>query len=459
MTDMTKGRPLSLIFRFSLPLMLSGLLQQFYMIVDSIIVGRGVGIHALASLGAADWINCFFLWGIQGLTQGFSIPVALAVGAAERHALRRTVAMIVYICVISAVILTAVSLLSITPLLHLLRTELAIMGGAQLYLCVLFSGTAVVLAYNMSAAILRCMGDSKSPLFAMVIAAFFNIGLDLLFVMVFRWGIFGAALATVISQGISFLFCLWRLRSMEDLWLQPEDRRADWETIRHLCRLGLPVGLQNAVIAIGGMVVQFVLNGFGFLFVAGFTATNKLLGMLESTAIAFGYAMTTYMGQNRGARKVKRIDAGIHSVLLLSVLFAVLLSAASLLWGRNVLSLFVSSEDADAGKVIGIAYQYLTLMAAMLWSLYLLHAYRSSLQGLGNTTVPMMSGVMEFVMRVSVALILPQLIGQTGIFFAEVSAWAGAALLLIVFYYAKIRKIKQDIFDETMKEGDLQQNV
>lgn len=219
----------------------------------------------------------------------------------------------------------------------------------------------------------------------------------------------------------------------------------DWTLLGRLIRMGVPVGLQNAVIAVGGMVVQFVLNGFGYLFVAGFTATNKLLGMLESTAIAFGYAMTTYMGQNRGARNVGRIDAGIHSVLLLSAVFSVLLSAVSLLGGRNILSLFVSSEETDASQVISIAYQYLTVMAYMLWSLYLLHAYRSSLQGLGNTTVPFLSGVMEFVMRVSVALIAPHLLGQQGIFLAEVSAWLGAALLMIVYYYARICSIKREI--------------
>lgn len=445
MTDMTKGNPLSLIFRFSLPLMIGGLLQQFYMIVDSIIVGRGVGIQALASLGASDWINWFFLWGIQGFTQGFSIPIALAVGAGDDKALRKTTAMIVRLCAALAVMLTAASLLSIMPLLHLLRTEQAIMGGAQQYLSVLFAGTIAVLAYNMSAAILRCMGDSKSPLVAMLIAACVNIGLDLLFVMVFQWGIFGAAFATVISQGISFLYCLHRLRAIGSLRMQPEDWKMDWALFGRLLRMGVPVGLQNAVIAVGGMVVQFVLNGFGYLFVAGFTATNKLLGMLESTAIAFGYAMTTYMGQNRGARNIKRIDTGIHSVLLLSAVFSILLSVVSLLWGRNILSLFISSEEADASQVISIAYQYLTLMAYMLWSLYLLHAYRSSLQGLGNTTVPFLSGVMEFAMRVSVALIVPQLIGQQGIFFAEVSAWFGAALLMVVYYYARIRSIKREI--------------
>lgn len=319
------------------------------------------------------------------------------------------------------------------------------MGGAQLYLCVLFAGTGAVLAYNMSAAILRCMGDSKSPLIAMLIAACVNIGLDLLFVMVFHWGIFGAAFATVLSQGLSFLYCLHRLRGIDALRMQPEDWKMDWTLLGRLIRMGVPVGLQNAVIAVGGMVVQFVLNGFGYLFVAGFTATNKLLGMLESTAIAFGYAMTTYMGQNRGARNVGRIDAGIHSVLLLSAVFSVLLSAVSLLGGRNILSLFVSSEETDASQVISIAYQYLTVMAYMLWSLYLLHAYRSSLQGLGNTTVPFLSGVMEFVMRVSVALIAPHLLGQQGIFLAEVSAWLGAALLMIVYYYARIRSIKREI--------------
>lgn len=454
MTDMTKGKPLPLIFRFSLPLMASGLLQQFYTITDTIIVGRGVGIQALAALGASDWINWFFLWGVQGLTQGFSIPIALAVGAADRKSLRHTAAMIVRLCTVLGVVLTVVGLICITPLLRLLRTEPAIMSGAQLYLRVLFAGMIVVLAYNMAAAILRCMGDSKSPLVAILIAACVNIGLDLLFIMVFHWGIFGAAFATVIAQGISFLFCLWRLHHVPDLKLEADDWKTDWPLLCQLSKLGFPVSLQNAVIAIGGMVVQFVLNGYGFLFVAGFTATNKLLGILESTAIAFGYAMTTYMGQNRGARNTKRIDAGMRSILLLSAVFSVLLGAASMIWGHEALALFVSAEEANAAQVVDIAFHYLSLMSVMLWSLYLLYAFRASLQGLGNTTIPMLSGVMEFVMRVLVALILPRLIGQEGIFFSEVSAWAGAALLLVVYYFSHIHKIKQHILLDPVVKND-----
>lgn len=444
-TDMTQGKPLHLIFRFSLPLIFGGLFQQFYMIVDSIIVGRGVGIQALASLGAADWINWLFLWGIHGFTQGFSVIVAYEFGAANLKALRKATAMIIKLCWIFGIVLTAVGLLLIDPLLRLLQTESAIFPGSQLYLQVLFAGTLVVIAYNMSAAILRCLGDSKTPLLAMAIAAAANIALDLLFVMVFHWGIFGAAFATVLAQAVSFFYCFLKMRKLEAIKLSAGDWVNDKAMMVRLCKMGAPVALQNAVISIGGMAVQYVLNGFGFLFVAGFTATNKLYGMLESAAIAFGYAMTAYMGQNRGARCVKRIDSGMRSVLILSAAFSVVISGSMMLWGKNILFLFVSREETDAEKVIEIAYHYLFIMSCLLIFLFLVHAYRSSLQGLGNTLIPMLSGFMELIMRVGAALVLPGIFGREGIFYAEVAAWAGAAILMMVYYYARIKSIKQKI--------------
>ena len=444
-TDMTHGKPTQLIFTFSLPLMFGGIFQQFYMIVDTIIVGRGVGISALASLGAADWINWLVLWAIQGFTHGFSVLVAQEFGANNQDALRKTVCMIIKLSLVFGIFITAASLLIADPLLRLLGTEASIIDGSRTYLYVQFSGSLVIIAYNMSAAILRCLGDSRTPLLAVLMATVLNIGLDLLFVLVFHWGIFGAAIATVIAQFGSFEVCFAALRRFPLLRLTREDWKNDRSILFHLCRLGIPTALQNSTISLGGLVLQSVLNSFGFLYVAGFTATNKLYGVLESTAIAFGYAMTAYMGQNSGAQRTERIDAGIRSVLKLSLIFSVSISLLMVFFGRYLLMLFISASDTDADVVLDIAHRYLMIMSAFLIVLFLVHAYRSSLQGLGNTTVPMLSGLAEMVMRAGAALVLPHFLGNSGIFFAEVAAWSGAAALMIIYYYARIGAIKRDI--------------
>lgn len=444
-TDMTKGKPIRLIFFFSLPLMFGGMFQQLYMIVDTMIVGRGVGIQALTALGAADWINWMVLWTIQGLTQGFSVLIAQEFGANHIAALRKTLAMIVKLCLLFGIFITAASLLAAKPLLLLLKTDPTIIGGSQTYLYVQFSGTLVIIAYNMASAVLRCLGDSRTPLLAIVIASVANIVLDLLFVLVFHWGIFGAAVATVIAQFFSFLFCVHAMRKLEILQMQPADWQNDRAVMRQLCRLGIPTALQNGIIAIGGFVVQYVLNGLGLIFVAGFTATNKIYGILESAAIAFGYAMTAYMGQNCGAGLVKRIDAGMRSVLMLCAGVSAVISVTMILFGRYVLQLFVSAREASAQAVLDVAYQYLFVMSCVLILLFLVHTFRSCLQGLGNPTIPMLSGFIELGVRICVALLLPRLIGASGIFFAEVAAWAGAVLLMVIYYYANIKAIKRGI--------------
>ena len=296
-TDMTHGRPIRLILLFSLPLMLGSVFQQLYTIVDTIIIGRGVGMQALASIGAADWINWLVLWGLQGFTQGFAILAAQEFGAGAYDRLRRVLAMIVKLSCWFGIAVTITSLLLVRPLLTLLHTDPAVFGGAQTYLYVQFGGSLIIIAYNMAAAVLRCLGDSRTPLFAIIAASFANIALDLLFVMGFGWGIFGASFATVLAQLIAFLLCL------RSLWRLPfvQLTKADWKTdpaiLLHLCRLGIPTGLQMSMITLGGMVLQSVLNGFGVVFVAGYTAANKLYGILESASVAFGYAMTATWGR------------------------------------------------------------------------------------------------------------------------------------------------------------------
>lgn len=440
--DMTKGNPARLLFFFAIPLMLGNLFQQLYTMVDTIIVGQGVGVQALASLGAADWLNWLFQGIATGLTQGFSILFAQFYGARNEEALKKSIGNSIVLTLAAAVLLSAAGEILLTGILDLLKTPRDIYGGASIYLRIMFAGIPVVLFYNLEAALLRALGDSKSPLIAMVVAACTNIALDLLFVMGFGWGIPGAAAATIIAQCVSLLYCLVVIRKIR--MVRPE--REDFTLSRNLCRqllgLGIPVMFQNTVISVGGMVVQSVINGFGFLFVAGFTATNKLYGLLETAAISFGFSITTFVAQNMGAGNYGRIRKGMRSGAAMALLTSVAVSAVMLLFGRQILSLFISADAGQADEVLYIAYHYLTIMSIFLTVLYALHAYRCALQGLGDTVTPMVSGIAEFVMRVLAALLLPRVMGQEGIYYAEILAWIGAAAILVSAYYKRMGRNK-----------------
>ena len=272
----------------------------------------------------------------------------------------------------------------------------------------------------MFACELRAIGNSKAPLTAMLIASLINIVLDLLFVAVFGWGIAGAAIAinycTVVFCNLIVLSILKQIKLVQ---LAKSDFEHEAKLDLNLLKLGIPVVFQNIIIGVGGLVVQYVINGYGFLFVAGFTATNKLYGLLEMAAISYGYAIVTYVGQNLGAKQFDRIKSGVRVSLLISLATSIVISVAMFLFGKPILSLFLSGEQQQIEAVLEIAFHYLSIMAAMLWVLYFLYVYRSALQGLGDTLLPMLSGFAEFLMRIGAALILPIFIGQNGIFFCR----------------------------------------
>lgn len=439
--DMTAGNPARLILFFAIPLMLGNLFQQMYTMVDTIIVGKGVGVQALASLGAADWLNWLFLGLVTGLTQGFSILMAQLYGAGNTDKLRQAVGNSVVLTVGAAILFVLTAQGGLRLFLNLMHTPDNIYAGSEIYLRIMFGGIPVILAYNLAAAILRALGDSRSPLYAMILAACINVMLDLLFVMGFHWGIPGAASATVIAQAFSFLYCFAVISRMEVLKLRREDFSFRREMVFRLLTLGMPVMFQNVVISVGGMVVQSVINTFGFIFVAGFTATNKLYGLLEMAAISFGFAVTTYTGQNLGAGKPDRIREGMRSAAMMAALTSFAVSAVMLIFGKRILHLFVSGDPAQISQVTGIAYHYLSVMSCFLLILYALHVYRCALQGLGDTVIPMVSGFVEFLMRVAAVLLLPLLIGQNGVFYAEVLAWTGAAVILIASYYMRMHTL------------------
>lgn len=439
--DMTKGKPARLIITFALPLMLGNIFQQLYTVADTIVVGRVVGVEALAAVGAAEWLNWLLLGLIIGFTQGFSLLVSHRFGAEDFDGLRKTITMSIILSLAIAVVMTTVGLVFSKPVLQLLNTPDNIIGDSNRYLSILFSGIIVVTAYNMASSILRAMGDSKTPLYAMIIASAVNVVLDIIFVAGFHLGVAGAAGATVIAQAFSFLYCLKAMRKLAILQIKRHHWDLDKKVIASLIKLGAPMAFQNAIIGGGGLVVQYVINGFGFIFVAGFTATNKLYGLLELAATSFGFAMATFSGQNLGAKKYQRIRTGMNSAIKMAAVTSLITSVAAILFGRSILMLFISGTPTEVEAVVEVAYRYLSTMAAMLFILYLLHLYRSALQGMGDTVIPMISGIIELIMRISVILLLPRIIGEAGIYFAEIAAWVGAEILLMIVYYMRLNKL------------------
>ena len=446
--DMTVGRPLGLIVSFALPLMMGSIFQQLYTVVDTMVVGKALGVDALAALGSTDWLTWMVLGMVQGITQGFGILIAREFGAKRFEALRRVVGVSTALAAVCALILLALAQLLALPMLRLLQTPEDILGNALLYARIIFLGTPIIVAYNLLATVLRSLGDGRTPLTAMILAALTNVALDLLFVLVFGWGIVGAAVATLIAQAFSSIFCLLRLRKLDFMTLKREHFRSREGLGLRLLGLGWPMALQNGIIALGGLIIQRVVNGYGVTMLAGYTATNKLFGLLELAAIAFGYAMVTYAGQNLGAGNLARIRKGMGAALAAALAISLIISTAMLTLGKLILGLFLSGDPQEVAQAMASGYRYLSIMAFGLPVLYILHVVRSAVQGMGQTLLPMVSGIGEFVMRTGCVLILPALLGEDGIYIAEIAAWLGADLVLIPSYFATMKKAAATLREE-----------
>ena len=441
--DMTAGNPMSLLIRFALPLMAGNVFQQFYTVVDTMVVGKALGVGALAALGAADWLNWLMLGMMQGLTQGFAILMAQAFGGKQYDTLKKTVGNSLVLCGICSVVLIFLGQIFLGPVLELMQTPSEVRGDSALYLRIMFGGIPVVMAYNLFASVLRSVGDSKTPLYAMIVACAVNVGLDLLFVLVFHWGIAGAAIATLMAQCCSALYCLWQLKKIRSVTVSREHVKPDYKLSGTLMKLGSAMAFQYMIIAVGGLVVQFVVNGEGVLFIAGITATNKLYGVLEIAATSFGFAMATFVGQNLGAGRFDRIRRGQKAGYLLALITSGIIAGLMVVLGKPILSCFISGTPEEVARTMEISFHYLMIMSAALPALYALYVAKSSLQGLGNTFLPLMSGVVELAARTAVVFTLPLLIGTEGIYFAEISAWIGADLVLVPGYFLTARKIEK----------------
>ena len=438
--DMTQGKPLSLIVSFALPLMVGNIFQQCYTVVDTMVVGKALGVDALAALGATDWLYWLLLGMIQGITQGFGILMAREFGAKQFENLRLVVGNSAVLSALSAALLLISGQLAAKPMLVMMQTPAEIMPMSLLYLRIMFLGIPVVMAYNLLACILRSLGDGQTPLNAMIVASILNIALDLLFVLVFRWGVAGAAAATLISQAVSGAFCFVKICQIDFLHVKRQHFALSAQMSGRLLSLGSPMAMQNAIIAIGGMIIQAVVNGYGVAFIGGFTATNKLYGVLEIAATSYGYAMITYAGQNLGAGNIDRIRKGMQCAIAVAIATSLLIASVMLIFGRQIVGAFISGTPEEVAQATQVGYIYLCYMSVCLPILYILHVTRSAVQGMGNTVLPMVSGIAEFVMRTGGVLLLPMVMGENGIFLAEVLAWAGADVILIPSYFITLKK-------------------
>lgn len=439
--DMTIGSPARLLLTFSMPLMLGNLFQQLYTFVDALIVGQCVSAHALAALGATEWLTFIMFGVISGMTQGCSVVIARFFGEKRIELLKKAVYACLWLAAAGAVLFVLVGQIIIGPMLEILRTPVEVHGMTQTYLRILYAAVPVTFFYNITAAILRALGNSKKPLHAMMIASLGNIVFDLFFVMGLNMGIAGAALGTVLAQILAAVYCLAAVRKIEICRLGKESRVLDGRILREEIKMGIPMGVQNIITAIGGLVVQATVNGFGILFLTGYAAANKLYVLLEIAATSYGQGILTYTAQNIGNGDAKRIRGGLYAALLIGAATALIMSGIMVFAGGDIVGLFIKEHENGAEEMIRVGYHYLCVLSLGFPLLYWLYVFRACIQGMGDSIIPMLSSLVQVFMRVMCALLLTRMVGKEGIFWGEVLAWTGADLLLSFICVKRISRI------------------
>ena len=423
--DMTTGSPVKLILFFSIPLLIGNIFQQFYSMVDTIIVGRFLGVKALAAVGSTGSMSFLILGFVLGLCSGFSVLISQKFGANDNEGLREAVASSIILSVIMAIIITIISIFTAKPLLHLMNTPNDIINDSYSYIVVIYAGTTAAFFYNMISSILRALGDSKTPLYFLIVSSILNIILDLVFIINFKMGVAGAAYATVIAQGVAGLLCLiYTSKKFSMLKLD--------------LKIGIPMALQFSITALGVIILQAAINAFGSNVVAAHTAASKVEQLVMQPSITFGVTMATYCAQNLGAGNIERIKEGVKKCTMINIVIGLISGSILILFGEFFIKMFVSNADKS---VIDTAKLYLTTVSIFFIPLSLIFVYRNTLQGMGYTFVPMMAGVYELLARTVVAFTLPAFIGYLGICIASPVAWFSASIPLAFDYKRKINNL------------------
>ncbi len=441
--DMTTGSPMKNIIRFCLPLMVGNLFQQFYNMADIIIVGRFVGKTALSAVGSVGSLNFLVIGSVIGLCTGFSVPIAQRFGAQDEKGLKKYVANIVYLSLALGVLLTVGAVLLTNPLLKLLNTPADIYKDAYDYIVIIFAGIGATMFYNLLAAMVRSLGDSKTPLYFLLFSSVLNICMDILLIAVFDMGVRGASVATVFSQFVSGVLCfVYVKRSFPILHITKDTRKPDFKYMRKLLGNGLPMAMQFSITAIGSVMLQSCVNGLGADAIAAVTIGGKTQLMITLPSETIGATMATYCGQNLGAGKYDRIKKGVGRGVILAACYTAIGFCVANFLGPYISLLFI---DGSETVVIGLAQQYINMGSYFYFILSVLFLFRNSLQGLGYSAVAMFAGIFELVARAIMGFGFVNTLGYAAACVANPVAWIAADIFLIPAYFVVMKKVKQKL--------------
>ena len=453
-SDMTTGNPMKIIFNFTLPIFIGNVFQQFYNMADAVIVGKFVGNNALAAVGSTGTIM-FLIYGfVVGMTAGFTVLTAQKFGAGDMPAMRRTVAGASFLSLLVSLVLTAAFMAFMKPWLTLMHTPEDIFADAYAYIMIISAGILAQMLYNLLASILRALGNSRVPLYFLILSALLNIVLDLVFIIVFHMGAAGAAAATVISQGVSGALCLvYIVKKVPLLHMTREDWKLSGALLGTQIRIGIPMALQYSITAVGTMMVQASLNILGSTLVAAYTAAGKIEQIVTQAYVAMGTTMATYGAQNMGAGNISRIRQGFKASTVIGVVYAVVSAALVMTVGKYMTYLFVSE---DVALIMDSVNTYLVCAGIFFIPLAIVNIYRNGIQGLGYGLLPMMAGVAELAGRGVVAVIAARQKSYLGVCLASPAAWVLASLLLIGMYYYVVKIDLKKIFPDRYAGNQIQ---
>ena len=434
---------MGLILSFGLPTLLGMLFQQFYNLMDTMIVGKLLGAQALAAVGSTSSINFFVIGFCMGVCNGFAIPVAQRMGAGDYPRMRRHVANAAYLSILFSLVLTTATGLLCRTILTAMNTPADIFAGAYWYIFIIFMGIPATFLYNLLAGIIRSLGDSRTPVYFLALSSALNIFLDFALILWFDAGVAGAAIATVVSQAVSGLACLAYMgRKYPILRMSREERRLDPTSCRTLCLMGVPMGLQYSITAIGSIVLQSAVNTLGSTYVAAVAAGTKLFQLLGCPFDAMGATMATYCGQNVGAGQLDRLGRGIRACSLLGAVYAAAVFAAMALFAAPCAMLFLDPAEPELALLISLTSQYIRISTVFFFPLALVNIVRFSIQGMGYSAFAILAGVLEMIARTGVAFFLVPLFGYTAACFASPAAWVCADLFLIPASMLCIRRLR-----------------
>ena len=434
--NLTKGRELKQIILFALPIFIGNVFQQLYSMGDNIIVGNTLGENAFAGVGATTSLAFLIIGFVQGLTAGFAVKTSQYFGNQDEEKVKASVAASIVLSAILTVVLTIASVLTTMPILRIMQTPEEIIGYSYDYIVIVFAGLGATMLYNLVSSILRALGDSKVPLLFLVMASIINVGLDLLFIIVFKMGVAGAGWATIISQLISGIACaIYMFKKYEILRLSRRHFKMTFKFCWEHLKVGLPMAVQYSIIAIGIMVQQTALNSFGKLYVSAYTASSKIDSIVTQALVAMGSAVATFVGQNYGAGKIDRIKKGVNQAMAVSVGLAIV-SGIIVYFGSDILTgLFVENPSA---QMLALSKKYLFWQGVFYIGLAVIYVYRNALQGMGYSILTTVGGVVELGMRILASLLLVKVWSYMGLCVSNPCAWLGVDVLYLVSYYLLI---------------------